>query len=59
MKAAERAKFGKDKKFVNPIALSSSMRLIDLALNHLGMRGPHFQAMLKEFAIILETKPEG
>ena len=35
------------------------MRLVPLALNHLGLRGPHFQAVLKEFASILVTKPEG
>ncbi len=35
------------------------MRLVPLALNHLGLRGPHFQALLKEFASILVTKLEG
>jgi hypothetical protein len=35
------------------------MRFIPLALNHFGLRGPHFQAVLKEFASILVTKPEG
>ena len=35
------------------------MRFIPLALNYFGLRGPHFQAVLKEFATILVTKPEG
>jgi len=58
LKGAERAKFGKDKRSVNPISFSSTMRFVPLALNHLGLRGPHFQAMLKEFASIMVTKPE-
>ncbi len=28
-------------------------------MNHFGLRGPHFQAVLKEFATIAVTKPEG
>jgi hypothetical protein len=35
------------------------MRFDPLALNHFGLRGPHFQAVLKEFATILVTRPEG
>ncbi len=35
------------------------MRFVPLALNHVGMMGPHLQAILKEFASILVTKPEG
>ena len=58
-KGAERAKFGKDLRSVNPIASSSTMRFVPLALDHLGLRGPHFQAVLKEFASILVTKLEG
>ncbi len=59
LKDAERAKFGKDRRSVNPIASSSTMRFVPLALNHMGLRGPHFQAVLKEFAAIMVTKPEG
>jgi hypothetical protein len=59
LKGAERAKFGKDRRSVNPISASSTMRFVPLALNHLGLRGPHFQSLLKEFASILVTKPEG
>jgi hypothetical protein len=49
--------FAKDKRFCNPISSSSTMRFIPVALKHLGLRGPHFQATLKEFATILVTKP--
>ena len=36
------------------------MRFVPLALNHFGLRGPHFRAVLKEFATIVVTnKPEG
>jgi hypothetical protein len=59
LKGAERVKFGKDRRSVNPISSSSTMRFVPLALNHMGLRGPHFQALLKEFASILVTKPEG
>ena len=59
LKGAERVKFGKDRRSVNPIASSSTVRFVPLALNHMRLRGPHFQAVLKEFASILVTKPEG
>jgi len=59
LKGAERVKFGKVRRSTNRIASSSTMRFVLLALNHMGLRGPHFQAMLKEFASILVTKPEG
>ena len=59
LKGAERVKFGKDRRSVNPISSSSTMRFVPLALNHMRLRGPHFQALLKEFASILVTKPEG
>ena len=41
LKGAERFKFGKDMRSVIPIASSSTMRFVPLALNHLGLRGPH------------------
>ncbi len=59
LKVGERAKFGKDRRSVSPIASSSTMRFVPLALNHMGLRGPHFQAVLKGFAAIVVTKPEG
>jgi len=57
LKAAESTKFAKDRR-CNPISSSPTMRFIPFPQNHLGLRGPHFQAMLKEFATILVTKPE-
>ena len=59
LKAAEKAKFKKDRNSAHPISASSTMRFVPLALNHFGMRGPHFQAILKEFATIVVTRPEG
>jgi hypothetical protein len=43
----------------NTISSSYTMRYISLALNNTGLRGPHFQATLKEFATIMVTTPEG
>jgi hypothetical protein len=35
-----------------PISSSSTTCIVPLALNHFGLRGSHFQAVLKEFATI-------
>jgi hypothetical protein len=43
----------------HPISASSTMCFVPLALNHFGMRGPHFESILKEFATIVVTRPEG
>ena len=59
LKAAEKSKFKKDLNSAIPIPSSSTMRFVPLALNHFGMRGPHFQAVLNEFAAIVVTRPEG
>jgi len=59
LKAAEKTKFRKDLNSIKPIATSSTMRFAPLALNHVGLRGSHFQAVLKEFATIVVTRPEG
>jgi len=59
LKAAEKAKFGKDRRSVNPISSSSTMRFVPLALNPFGLRGPYFQAVIEEFATILVTEPGG
>ena len=42
-----------------PISTSSERRLIPLALNHLGARGPHFTAFLKEMGVALITRTTG
>jgi len=59
LKAAEKSKFRKDLNSAKPISSSSTMRFVPLAINHFGVRGPHFQAVLKEFATIIVTRPEG
>ncbi len=58
LKAAKKTKFRKDLISSKPISSSSTMRFVPLALNHFGLRGSHFQAVLKEFATIVVTKPE-
>jgi len=57
----ESVKFRKDARSASSghVQSSSNRRLIPLALNHLGLRGGHIQAMLKEFATILVTRPRG
>jgi hypothetical protein len=58
-KTAEAIKFRKDLRSTGPIQSSATRRLVPLAINHLGIRGGHFQALLKEFATILVTRPGG
>jgi hypothetical protein len=52
LKGAERAKFGKNRRPVNQISPSFTMRFVPLALKHMGLRDPHFQAVFKELASI-------
>ncbi len=59
IKQVEDRKFRKDDASAMPVQDSATMRLIPLAMNHLGRRGGHFQAALKEFATVLVTKPGG
>ncbi len=59
IRKAETVKFRADARSSGPIQSSSTRRLVPLALNHLGLRGGHFQAVLKEFATILVTRPGG
>ncbi len=59
LRIAEKAKFIKDRRFNRPMASSATVRLIPLAVNHLCLRGTHFQAILKEFATIVVTNPAG
>jgi len=53
LRAAENVKFDKDLKSSYPLQASSSMRLVPLAVNQFGRRGPHFQAFLSECAELL------
>jgi len=59
LRAAESVKFDKDVKSSYPLQASSSMRLVPLAANQFGRRGPHFQAALDEFASELVLRPSG
>jgi hypothetical protein len=59
IRRVESGKFRKDASSVGPIQSSSTKRFVPLALNHLGMRGGHFNAVLNEFATTLVTKPSG
>ncbi len=52
-------KFRADARSTCPIQSSATRRLIPLALDHMGLRGAHFHAMLKEYATILVTRPGG
>ena len=55
----ESVKFKAEARSTCPIQSSATRRLIHLTLNHMGLRGGHFQAMLKEFATILVTRLGG
>jgi hypothetical protein len=59
IRRVETEKFRKDARSVGPIQNSSTKRFVPLALNHFGMRGGHFNAVLKEYATTLVTKPSG
>jgi len=59
IRKAENEKFGRDSRSVDPIQLSPTMRFIPLAMNHLGLRGSHFNAALREFASQLVLRPNG
>ncbi len=59
LRTAETVKFRKDSRSCGPIQASATRRFVPLAINHLGLRGGHFQALLKEFATTLVTRPGG
>ena len=59
LRDAEYVKFRKGARSAGPIHFSATRRLIPLALNHMGLRGGHFQATMKEFATILVTRLGG
>ena len=62
LRTAEAIMLRKDSRSTCPIQSSATRRLVPLAINHLGLRGGHFQALLKEFATdatILVTTPGG
>jgi hypothetical protein len=59
LRQAENKKFNNDLRSTEPIQESATRRLIPLASNHFGLRGPHFQVVLQEFATLLVAKPGG
>jgi hypothetical protein len=59
IRVVEYVKFRADACSIGPIQSSATRRLIPLALNHMGLRRGHFQAVLKEFTTILVTRPGG
>jgi hypothetical protein len=59
IKDAESKKFRADANSRGPVQLSATRRLVPLAMNHLGLRGAHFESVLKEFATSLVSKPAG
>ncbi len=59
LRQAETKKFSKESKSSFPIHNSNTQQFIPLALNNMGLRGPHFTAALKELATQLLTRLEG
>ena len=59
IRAFESVNFRADARSSCPKRSSSTRCLIPLALNHLGLRGGYFSAILKEYATILVTRPSG
>ena len=53
---AVKEKFTNDKRSSRHVFSSATMRLIPLAMNDIGLRGLHFEAILKEFATSLVTE---
>ena len=59
IRKAENEKYKKDARSTGPIQNSSTKRFVPLAMKHVGLRGGHFNASLKEFATTLVTRPSG
>ncbi len=59
MRMAENYKFNKDLRNVDLIQASSTQRLIPLAMNQCGRRGPHFEAILLDYASLLINRSIG
>ena len=55
----EKHKFTADYKSCFRLQSSASMRFVPLCANQFGRRGPHFEAMLTEFATELVSRPSG
>ena len=59
LRLAEGTKYDNDSKSSYPLQTSLSMRLVPLAANQFGRRGPHFQSFLAECAYELVLRPSG
>ena len=59
IRKVDNEKYMKDARSVGPIQNGSTKRFVPLAMNHLGLRGGHFNVALNEFATNLVTKPSG
>ncbi len=59
IRTTESVKFRADSRSSSPIKSSYTRRLVLLALNHMGLRGGHISAVLKEFATIPVTQLGG
>ena len=59
IRKAENDKSRKDARSAGPIQYNATKRFIPLAMNHVGLRGGHFNAALKEFASLLVMRPSG
>jgi len=59
IRKAENEKYRKDARSAGPIHSSCTKRFVPLAINHMGLRGGHFNSVLKEFATSMVIKPSG
>jgi hypothetical protein len=59
IRKAENDKFMKNVRSALPMQFSATKRLVPLAMNHCGLRGGHFNALLEEYATIMVTRPQG
>ena len=55
----ENKKFNKDMQSSLPLQTSTTQVFIPLAINHCGRRGPHFNAIMHQFASLVVTRPSG
>ena len=58
-KEKEQYKYKKDDESVTRLQSSNSIRFVPATMNQFGRRGPHFEALLREFAAELVTRPAG
>ena len=59
LRKVENKKFTKDLRSSEPIQLSATQRPIPLTINQCGRRGPHLDAMIREFAFLLIKRSFG